>query len=303
MKILLIGRHGQVGGALEARWASRADLVAIDQEDVDLSQTDAISAALDGIQPTLIINAAAFTNVDAAESSRETAFAVNAAAPKALATWAARHDAALVHFSTDYVYGGSGSRPWREEDQPAPLNVYGASKLAGDRAIAESGAAHLILRTSWVYATEGQNFLRTMLRLGAERDALAIVDDQIGAPTSADTLADIVEQIMMAAGESPREFLRAKGGVVQAVCRGGVSWRGFAEAIFAGARARGADLLVREVRPIPTSEYPTPAQRPLNSRMALDRLHERFEITTPDWKDALATVLDQVYSVGRDSDA
>jgi dTDP-4-dehydrorhamnose reductase len=301
MKILLIGQHGQVGGALEQRWASRADLVAIDQEDVDLSQTDAIATALDDIQPALIVNTAAFTNVDAAESNPETAFAVNAAAPKAIANWATRQNAALVHFSTDYVYGGSGSgaRPWREEDEPAPLNVYGESKLAGDRAIAESGAAHLILRTSWVYAAEGQNFLRTMLRLGAEREALAIVDDQIGAPTSADTLADIVVRIIEAAGENPGENLREKGGVVQAVCRGSVSWHGFAEAIFAGARARGADLLVREVRPIPTTEYPTPAQRPLNSRMSLDRLSERFEITTPDWKDALARVLDQVYPADR----
>jgi dTDP-4-dehydrorhamnose reductase len=303
MTILLIGRHGQVGSALQKRWVTRPDLVAIDQEDVDLSQSKAITAALDRIQPTLIVNAAAFTNVDAAESNRDVAFAVNAAAPKALAAWAARQDAALVHFSTDYVYDGSGSRSWREGDRPGPLNVYGESKLAGDKAIDESGAAHLILRTSWVYAAEGQNFLRTMLRLGGERESLAIVDDQVGAPTSAETLADIVDRIIEAAGPNLGGYLRDNGGVVQAVCRGAVSWRGFAEAIFAGARARGAELLVTDVRPIPTLEYPTPAQRPLNSRMSVDRLKEQFGVTTLDWKDALEAVLDQIYLTGRVEEA
>ncbi|MBL4719602.1 MAG: dTDP-4-dehydrorhamnose reductase [Alphaproteobacteria bacterium] len=296
MTILLIGRNGQVGRAIETRLASDDRLIAIDRNDLDFAKPADIPIVLDRLSPSLIINAAAFTDVDGAESQADAAFAINAAAPEALAKWAALHDAALLHFSTDYVYDGSGEQPWREGDLTGPLNVYGVSKLAGDRAISESGAAHLILRTSWVYAAEGQNFLKTMLRVGRDRETLMVVDDQIGAPTSADALADIVAQILTQAGDDPDGLFQQKGGVVQTVCGGAASWREFAEAIFAGARLRGADLMVTDVRPIPTSAYPTPARRPLNSRMSLERLNAQFGVTPPSWQDVLATVLDQLYA-------
>lgn len=294
MRILLTGRGGQLGRALQPLLSEWGDVVAIDRDDVDFAAAESLNNALERIQPRLIVNTAAFTNVDGAETAADTAFAANAVAPEVLARWAERTGSALVHYSTDYVFDGSGVAPWREDDAPAPLNVYGKSKLAGDRAVLDSKAYAIILRTSWVYDAEGQNFLRTMLRLGAEREELAVVDDQIGAPTPAYLLAEITANILRQADDDFAKFLNKNGGVVNATASGATSWHGFAEAIFEDARRRGWPLRINRVRGIPTTEYPLPATRPLNSRLDLRELARRFEIAPLDWRSGLRAIMDSL---------
>lgn len=295
MKVLLTGREGQIGGHLARLLLGFCDCWAVDQDDFDLADPAAIHAALAEFRPVLIVNTAAYTDVDGAEDDRDLAFALNATAPEVMAEWAAANDAALVHYSTDYVYDGGGDQPRSEDDEVGPINVYGESKLAGDEAIAATGASHLILRTSWIYAAKGRNFLNTMLKLGAERETLSIVADQIGAPTPAAMVAAVTADILSQTRSGGIETFRQKGGVVHCAASGETSWHGFAEAIFADARARGAELKIGEVTPIPSADYPTSAARPANSRLAMSRLKKNFGIETPDWRDGLSHVLDEIY--------
>ena len=291
MRILLTGVTGQVGAALREPLARLGSLFAADRSQLDLARPERVAAALDDIAPDLIVNPAAYTAVDRAEDERELAFRVNAEAPGAMARWAASRGVPLIHFSTDYVFDGGGARPWHEDDATGPLSAYGASKLAGEDAIRGAGGPHLVIRTSWVYAATGANFLRTIARLARERDELGIVSDQIGAPTSAKLIADAVAKIVEDRSAAHRA-LRASRGLVNVVAGGETSWHGFAVAIVEGLEARHVALRVQTVRPIRTQDYPTKAQRPANSGFDLARLREVFGVATPDWRDALARELD-----------
>jgi dTDP-4-dehydrorhamnose reductase len=292
MRILVTGVGGQVGGALVPRLQKLGTVIPVDVDTLDFARPQGLADALDRLAPDLIVNPAAYTAVDKAEEEPDVAMAVNATAPGILARWAAARAAPLIHFSTDYVFSGAGERPWREDDVPAPLSVYGASKLAGDDAIRAAGGCSLILRTSWVYAAQGKNFLRTIARLARERTELRIVADQIGAPTTAVLLADAVTGIL---GEGSLRARSAQAqGLVHVAASGETSWHGFAGAIVEGLRARGVTLAVERIVPIRTDEYPTPAQRPRNSRLDLDRLRQVFGLTPPTWQSALARELDEL---------
>lgn len=292
MRILLTGSTGQAGGALLPLLRERADIIAPLREQFDLSRPDELAGKLDSIKPDLIINPAAYTAVDRAEDERELAFRINAESPGAIAQWAAPRGVPLVHFSTDYVFDGSGDRPWREDSSPAPLSVYGQSKLAGDQAIAEAGALHVIARTSWVYAATGANFLKTIVRLAGEREQLRIVADQIGAPTTANAVSLAVVAMLPRSDDDLRKTFEARGGVVNLACTGETSWHGFATAIVAGLQSRGAKFAVKEIVPIRSDEFPVKAKRPSNSRLDLTRLREWFGITPPSWQQALDRELD-----------
>lgn len=292
MRILLTGATGQVGAALRAPLASAGSLVVADRNRLDLARPENVTSVLDDIVPDLIVNPAAYTAVDRAEDERELAFRVNAEAPEAMARWAASRAVPIIHFSTDYVFDGGGARPWREDDATGPLSVYGASKLAGEDAIRSAGGPHLVVRTSWVYAVTGANFLRTIARLARERDELGIVADQIGAPTSARLIADAVAKIVGDPGSALVERFRAGRGLVNVAAAGETSWHGFATAIVEGLKARHVALRVQTVRPIRTQDYPTKARRPANSRFDLTRLCQVFGVETPDWRDALDRELD-----------
>jgi dTDP-4-dehydrorhamnose reductase len=292
MRILLTGVTGQVGAALRAPLERAGSLVAADRNRLDLARPERVAAVLDTIAPDLIVNPAAYTAVDRAEDERELASRVNAEAPGEMARWAASRGVPLIHFSTDYVFDGGGARPWREDDATSPLSVYGASKLAGEDAIRSAGGSHLVVRTSWVYAATGANFLRTIARLARERDELGIVSDQFGAPTSARLIADAVAKIVANPGPLLVERLRASRGLVNVAATGETSWHGFATAIVEGLRARHVALRVQTVRPIRTQDYPTKAKRPANSRFDLTRLREVFGVETPGWRDALSAELD-----------
>ena len=284
MRIVVTGSGGQVGGALLASLAGLGEIVALDRARLNLADDDGIRTALRELQPALIINAAAYTAVDAAESDAATAFRINADAPRVLAEEAERLGAPLIHYSTDYVFDGSKDGPWLEDDVPAPLSVYGRSKLAGEQAIAEVGGVHLILRCSWVYGLTGKNFLLTMLKLADTRDALSIVDDQIGAPTWSRTIADATAGIIRHTSEPAQ--LAAHTGVYHLCAGGQTSWFGFAQAIFAHPAVTRRPAL----HPIPTAGYPTPATRPANSRLNTDKFRRTFG-DLPAWDDALAECL------------
>jgi dTDP-4-dehydrorhamnose reductase len=300
-RILLVGPAGQVGSQLLDALAPLGEVVAAGRQlaspgvALDLAREPSIRAAVRAVQPTVIVNAAAYTAVDQAESEPELAFAINARAPGILAEEAARSGAALVHYSTDYVFDGSGTRPWRETDRPAPLNVYGRSKLEGERAIAAAGAAHLILRVSWVYAARGRNFINTMLRLGAQREELTVVADQWGAPTSARAIAEATAQILAQSADTA-DLLRQHGGVVHTACAGETTWHALAEEVFRLARQQGRVLAVQHVKPILTADYPCAARRPLNSRLDCTLLRQRFGITLPAWPAALAQTLAELFA-------
>lgn len=284
MRILVTGRNGQVGTALQPPLQALGEVVMLDRAQLNLANPDAIRTALRELQPSVVINAAAYTAVDAAESDQAMAFRINADAPRVLAEEAERLGAALIHYSTDYVFDGSKDGAWLEDDAPAPLSAYGRSKLAGEQAIAEVGGIHLILRTSWVYGLHGKNFLRTMLALAETRDTLSIVDDQRGAPTWSRTIADATATIIRSASE-PAQLAPLSG--IYHLCAGGqTSWFGFAQAIFANPAVGKKPLL----RPISTAEYPTPAIRPKNSVMNTDKFRRTFG-DLPAWDHALADCL------------
>lgn len=295
MKLLITGANGQVGWELARSLMPLGEVVALDRNRCDLSRPESLAALVAQYAPDIIVNAAAYTAVDKAESEEALATTINGVAPGELARAAKAAGALLIHYSTDYVFDGSKSGPYIEDDPVAPLNAYGRSKLAGEEAIGESGCDHLILRTTWVFAARGANFVRTMLRLGAEREQLRVVADQWGAPTWARNIADATAQIVARAQQE-----RANGGFVSGVfnlaSRGETSWHGFAEAIFSTARERLPELplKVARVEPIPAADYPTPAARPANSRLSLDRVEARFGIAMPPWQDALARCLDEL---------
>jgi dTDP-4-dehydrorhamnose reductase len=255
---------------------------------LDLLDPSAIRALVREIQPAVIVNAAAYTAVDQAEKEAEQAGAINGIAPGILAEEAQRVGAAIVHYSTDYVFDGRGERPWTERDSTVPLNEYGRSKLAGEKAIQASGAPHLILRTSWIYGVGGRNFVATMLRLGQSQKTLSVVDDQIGSPTSARVVAGITAEILSRASGDFAQRLRQQGGLIHLSCAGETSWHGFALEIFRLAKSIGIPSIVEQVVPVASASYPTAAKRPHNSRLDNTLLFERFSLAAPDWRAALA---------------
>jgi dTDP-4-dehydrorhamnose reductase len=299
MKILLFGKNGQVGWELQRSLAPLGELVALDRAGGqglggDLSDLESLERTVRAVQPQVIVNAAAYTAVDRAETDTAAARRINAEAPGVLARAAAQQGALLVHYSTDYVFDGSGERPWREDDATAPLSVYGQTKLEGEQAIQASACRHLIFRTSWVHAARGGNFARTMLRLATEREELKVINDQFGAPTGADLLADVtahaVHQVMCQAVSA--EAL----GIHHLTAAGVASWFDYACFALAHAQALGRVLKVgpQQVQAIPSSAYPTPARRPLNSRLDCTRLQETFKLTLPPWQAGVARLLDEI---------
>ncbi|AXE30475.1 dTDP-4-dehydrorhamnose reductase [Chromobacterium phragmitis] len=282
-RILITGKDGQVGHALQAALAPLGQLIAADRRQLDLSQTGRLSQALDRIRPDIIVNPAAYTAVDKAESEPELAFQVNAEAPGELARWAASHDALMVHYSTDYVFSGQGNQPWREDDAPDPQSVYGRSKWQGERNVRAAGGRHLILRTSWVFGAHGANFLKTMLRLAAERDSLNVVDDQIGAPTSALLIADCTARLLSRYLDAPDAFAC---GTYHLAAQGETSWHGYARYLLSRAQALGLDLKLAPdaIQGIPSCDYPTPARRPANSRLDCGKLKQTFDLELPSWQ-------------------
>lgn len=297
MKILLLGCNGQVGWELQRALSPLGELVACDfdfapDRRADFSAPGSVGLLVDRIQPQVIVNAAAHTAVDKAESEAELARTINATTPGVLAARAKAINALLVHYSTDYVFDGSGDQPRDETAVTAPLSVYGKTKLEGEEAIRASGCRHLILRTSWVYAARGHNFVKTMLRLAAERDALSVIADQIGAPTGADLLADVTAQAIaqLTAG-------RGEMGLFHCVAAGHTSWFDYARFVIEWARAQGLPVKVapEAIRPVPTEAYPTPAQRPRNSRLATDKLQQAFSLTLPPWQHGVERMLREAY--------
>ncbi|VVM89759.1 MULTISPECIES: dTDP-4-dehydrorhamnose reductase [Pseudomonas] len=285
MKVLINGRHGQVSYELQRRLGALGELVVLGRDQLDLAQPDQIRRQVQNVRPDLIINAAAHTAVDLAESEPQSAFAINAVAPGILAEEALALDIPLIHYSTDYVFDGMKAGPYNEDDTPNPLGVYGKSKLAGEQAIREVQGKHLILRTSWVYSTHGRNFLLTMQRLLQEKPELRVVADQIGAPTWAGTIANSTLALI----ERWQTSQVANWGTYHLSAQGETSWFGFAQAIGEALRQQGkpcADLL-----PIPSSDYPTPAARPLNSRLDCSRLQRDWGVSQPDWQTALRECL------------
>jgi dTDP-4-dehydrorhamnose reductase len=299
MRILVTGGTGQIGQALVPRLAGRGTVLAMSRAELDLARPAEIAGQLDRIAPDLIVNSAAYTNVDRAEDERELAFRVNDESPGAISRWSAAHRVPLVHLSTDYVFDGRGDRPWREDDPTGPLSAYGASKLAGEKSVQAASGPHLIVRTSWVYCAEGQNFLRTIASLAAQRAELRVVVDQVGAPTSAAVVADGLVRILAPPGdELPARFASARG-LVHLTATGATSWHGFATAIVEGLRARGVPVKAERVLPIHTNEYASKAIRPRNSRLDLQLLSQVFGITPLPWTAALEIELDRL--VGRTS--
>lgn len=281
MKILLLGNRGQLGTTLQPLLSQFGDVEAYDHDGIDLADRENTRRRILEIAPRLIINTAAYTAVDKAESEPGTAEQVNAVAPAVIADCAAQIDAALIHYSTDYVFDGSSSRPYREDDPPNPKSVYGRTKLAGEEAVLASNAEALILRTAWVYSLHGHNFLKTMLRLAEERDELTIVADQYGSPTSTQALADATVELIKYFVEHNGFPARVQG-VYHMTCEGQTSWAGFARAIIAASKY--ANTLVTD---IDTADYPTPAARPAYSVLSGDKLDEAFGIRLPSWEDAL----------------
>ena len=289
MKLLLLGGNGQVGRELRRSLRPLGDVVVAtrDGADADLAADFAaprsLAALVREVMPDAVVNAAAYTAVDAAEADADAAFLVKADAPAAIATACAGIGARLVHYSTDYVFDGSASRPYREDDATAPLGVYGASKLAGEDAIRASGARHAILRTAWVYAAHGKNFLRTMLRLAGERDELRVVADQVGAPTPGAWIADATADVLRGDADA--------SGTWHLVADGETNWHGFAEAIMREAHALGVLARMPRVLPIGTADYPTPARRPAYSVLDTTKLQRDFGIAPPDWREGLRATL------------
>lgn len=296
MKVLLFGRNGQVGWELQRSLAPLGEVVALGsggQGDLAGNLTDlaGIERTVLQVRPDVVVNAAAYTAVDKAESDRETAHTVNALAPGVLADAARRAGAAMVHFSTDYVFDGSGERPWVERDAVGPLSVYGATKEEGERRLAEALQRHLVFRTSWVYAARGGNFARTMLRLARERDQLTVVNDQFGAPTGAELLADVTAHAIRAALAQD-----GKWGTYHVAAAGETTWHGYARFVIEHASAAGQELKVASERvlPVASSAFPTAARRPHNSRLDTSSFRTAFDLALPAWQQGVARMLDEI---------
>jgi dTDP-4-dehydrorhamnose reductase len=298
MKILLLGRGGQVGWELQRSLGVLGEVVALDFDANqnpqglcgDFRSIDGLERTVEAVQPDVIVNAAAHTAVDKAESESELARTINALAPAALARAAIKTGAWLVHYSTDYVFDGSGSAPWKETDATGPLSVYGQTKLEGEQAVATC-PKHLILRTSWVYATRGGNFAKTMLRLAGERDALTVINDQFGAPTSAELLADVTAHAIRSLQAKPE-----LAGLYHCIAAGETTWHGYAQFVLKQAAALGLPLKATadKVAPTATSSYPTPAKRPLNSRLDTNKLQAAFGLKLPHWQDGVKRMLIEI---------
>jgi dTDP-4-dehydrorhamnose reductase len=292
MKILLLGKNGQVGWELQRSLAHLGEVLALDRNSSshcgDLSNLEGLAETVRVFRPQAVVNAAAYTAVDKAESDSSTAHLVNALAPEVLSRACAALDALLVHYSTDYVFDGSGQTPWLETDATGPLNVYGHSKLAGEQGIAKQGAKHVIFRTSWVYGTEGGNFAKTMLRLAQERDKMAVINDQFGAPTGAALLADITAMCL----QQPQ----ALSGIYHLAAAGETTWHAYAQYVLQTAKRLKPEMAykVKEVAAVPTSEFPTPAQRPLNSRLNCSRLQNDLQCQLPDWQKGVDAMLSKI---------
>ena len=296
MKILLLGKNGQVGWELHRALAPLGELTALDRQADDglcgdLTNLDGLAATVRAVQPQVIVNAAAYTAVDKAEGEPELAQRINAEAPAALAREAAALGALLVHYSTDYVFDGTGSAPWAEDAPTGPLGVYGATKLAGEQAIAQTGCPHLILRTSWVYAARGGNFARTMLRLAQERERLTVIDDQWGAPTGAELIADVTAHAVAQTRQQP-----AKAGIYHLTAAGETTWFSYAKYVLAlaGQAQKAIKIKATVLLPIPTSAYPTPARRPHNSRLDTRKLQTRFGLALPPWQHGVRRMLAEI---------
>ncbi|MEO7128660.1 MAG: dTDP-4-dehydrorhamnose reductase [Rhodoferax sp.] len=296
MKILLFGKNGQVGWELQRSLSVLGELVALDRysQDLcgDLANLQGLIQTVQAVRPDVIVNAAAHTAVDKAESEPDLALLINGTAPGVLAREAQKLGAWLVHYSTDYVFDGSGTRPWLETDTPAPLNVYGQTQLEGERLIAERCSRHLIFRTSWVYAARGGNFAKTMLRLAQERERLTVIDDQWGAPTGAELLADVTAHAM-------RQVLQRlqDAGLYHLAAAGETSWYGYAKHVLAQAEIAPSTMkiIVSTVDPVPTSAFPTPARRPLNSRLDTSKLQATFALSLPAWEQGMDRMLSEVF--------
>ena len=291
MKLLLLGKNGQVGWELQRALAPLGEVIALGSAEADFAQPESLAAIVRTVAPDVIVNAAAHTAVDKAESEPERAHMINATAPAVLAREAAARGAWLLHYSTDYVFDGSGSTPWAEDSPTGPLSVYGRSKLEGEAAIRAGGCQHLILRTSWVYAARGGNFAKTMLRLALERDKLSVIDDQIGAPTGAELLADISAHALRTALTRPQV-----SGTYHAVAAGETSWHGYARHVIAFARKAGQPIKVADeaIEAVPTSAFPTPARRPANSRLDTRKLRDTFGLHLPAWQSGVERMLTEV---------
>jgi dTDP-4-dehydrorhamnose reductase len=305
MSILLTGVIGQVGGDLKPLLQPFGTVIAADLPAFDFLDPESVRRFARECKPDWIVNPAAYTAVDKAETEPDLAYAINAEAPRVLGEVAAELGIPMIHFSTDYVFSGEGTQPWVESDEPGPLGVYGASKLAGEEALAATGAAHLIFRTSWVYGSRGKNFLLTILPLALKKDELRIVDDQYGAPTWSRDLARLVVHVMSritetgaANGRSAEDTVRAVQGVYHAVNSGETTWYGFAQEFVRLAAEARPDAKFARLQPISTNEYPTTAKRPANSRLNCSRLREVFGFTMPAWQESTAAVVSEVLSNG-----
>ena len=295
MNILLFGKGGQVGWELQRSLSVLGTVTALDFDSTehcgDFSNPSGVAETVRTLRPDIIVNAAAHTAVDKAESEADFARTLNATTPGAIAQEAAKLGAWLVHYSTDYVFDGSGSRPWVETDTPAPLSVYGRTKLEGEQLIAEAGAKHLILRTSWVYAARGGNFAKTMLRLAQERDRLTVIDDQWGAPTGADLLADVTAHALRHLRQRPQD-----AGLYHCAAAGETNWNEYAKYVLAQVQKvqDAIEIKAKEVAPVPTSAFPTPAVRPRNSRLNTDKLQHTFGLQMPHWHAGVARMLTEI---------
>jgi dTDP-4-dehydrorhamnose reductase len=292
MKILLLGKNGQVGWELQRSLASLGEVLALDRNSSthcgDLANLEGLAETVRVFRPQVVVNAAAYTAVDKAESDQTTAHLINALAPEVLSRACAAIDALLVHYSTDYVFDGGGQTPWVETDTTGPVNVYGRSKLAGEQGIAKQGARHIVFRTSWVYGTEGGNFAKTMLRLAQEREKMAVINDQYGAPTGAALLADITALSL--------QQTQALSGIYHLAAAGETTWHAYAQYVLQTAKQFKSDIdyKVKEVAAVPTSEFPTPAQRPLNSRLNCNKLQQALQCQLPDWQKGVDSMLSKI---------
>lgn len=302
MRIVLLGGNGQIGWELRRALAPLGEVLALERSGddeicADLEEPESLRRAVRRARPDVIVNAAAYTDVDRAESEPERAARVNAEGPRVLASEAKRLDAWLVHYSTDYVFDGSGDQPWTEDDAAAPLSVYGRTKWDGEEAVRASGCKHLLLRTQWVYSARRRNFVATVLRAAAERDALEVVDDQVGAPTGADLVSDVTAHVLRAVRAG------APSGTYHVAARGETTWHGYARFVVDCARRAGWPLKLggRAIVAVASAARPTPARRPLNCRLSVDRLERTFGLRMPDWRSGVERVIAELHERRRDA--